>query len=434
MKKSHILIVFILTGLTAVCVTVTPFRAFIATVYNAERLIFRNLSTDSSRFFTHWGKFHAMLVYGLSVLGTVTLVKSFPRIGQRILEYFFMAMTDLAVNLKTYAMVCAWCIFWSIASVEAYLRHQGMYETYTEMTGEFYTSPFDVQGNLADFPSRMQIKIDSIARSAFGRGFLGEKFTNQFGYAAVEKTGKTRILAIGDSFTEGEGSTQDSSYPSILRHQLPCDSFEVLNAGRSGSDPVFEYLLLKNHLMRFRPDIVIMNMNISELDDCIFRTGFERFRPDGTLRYRCAPWWEFWYGRLYIIRYFVHRILGYNYQFLKPNQVAGFEKKAKKDWQMAIDSTAIICRNNHIRLVLSFNPQQSDLDKDSFGIQDVVDTCIARGYETVSVFEVLHGQRFDAAHKKRNTSIFVPNNGHFNNKGYALMAESLRKKVGCGTK
>jgi hypothetical protein len=87
---------------------------------------------------------------------------------------------------------------------------------------------------------------------------------NSLGFADMEwpimkKSHEKRILALGDSFTEGDGTPYDSSYVAILRTELNvlADSFYVMNAGACGSDPFYNYVNLKDRLLTYQPDIII---------------------------------------------------------------------------------------------------------------------------------------------------------------------------------
>jgi lysophospholipase L1-like esterase len=124
--------------------------------------------------------------------------------------------------------------------------------------------------------------------------------TNSLGFSASEwtkdKGTKKRIIALGDSFTEGDGAAQDSSYPALLQNILnsrtDSTEWEVLNAGTCGSDPVFNYQNLHDRLLAYKPDIVLQTISTHDLsNDIDLRGGFERFKPDGTLKAKSLPTW-----------------------------------------------------------------------------------------------------------------------------------------------
>ncbi len=65
---------------------------------------------------------------------------------------------------------------------------------------------------------------------------------NSLGLFDSEKDIKAKIIILGDSFTQGLGAPPDSSFPFILEKLI---KQPILNAGLSGSNPIFENNLLK---------------------------------------------------------------------------------------------------------------------------------------------------------------------------------------------
>src|SRR5690606_15926401 len=77
--------------------------------------------------------------------------------------------------------------------------------------------------------------------------------TNSLGYSDIEwnikkDTNEIRILCIGDSFTEGDGTPIDSTYVKLLEenfHKNGYTNVNIMNAGKCGSDPFFGYMNYK---------------------------------------------------------------------------------------------------------------------------------------------------------------------------------------------
>ncbi len=100
---------------------------------------------------------------------------------------------------------------------------------------------------------------------------------NRLGLRGAEVTvekppGTRRVLMLGDSFTMGKG-VQDNETFSVLVEQMlqaslkACNggNVEVLNAGVDSYAPILELLYLKRDLTRFSPDLVILNLDHSDL-------------------------------------------------------------------------------------------------------------------------------------------------------------------------
>ena len=81
--------------------------------------------------------------------------------------------------------------------------------------------------------------------------FLTLFYTNTFS--------QTRIIALGDSLTEGFGIMKEEAYPYLLQKKLLNKGFDVqvINGGVSGSTSASSYSRLKWYI-RTNPDIVIL--------------------------------------------------------------------------------------------------------------------------------------------------------------------------------
>src|SRR5262249_28162330 len=93
-------------------------------------------------------------------------------------------------------------------------------------------------------------------------------------YGPVKPIGKYRILALGDSFTEGVQVKEDELFSARLEKTDP--ELEVINAGVGGYGTIQEYLYLTNEGLRFRPDLVLLMFYDNDLsDNCLsYYPGF----------------------------------------------------------------------------------------------------------------------------------------------------------------
>ena len=101
--------------------------------------------------------------------------------------------------------------------------------------------------------------------------FLEEAF-----YEATETA--TRIVALGDSFTEGYPVSGDNSYPAVLERVLRKQGRDVsvLNMGLGNSGPDIQLRLLQGYaLPRFEPDFLIWTFYSNDLTDNLSQPGFE---------------------------------------------------------------------------------------------------------------------------------------------------------------
>jgi lysophospholipase L1-like esterase len=84
-----------------------------------------------------------------------------------------------------------------------------------------------------------------------------------------EKKDAIRIICLGDSFTFGYGVDLEQTYPKILEkklNEIHSEKYEVINAGVPGYNTGQELILLKEKLIRYEPDIVIIGFCLNDAD------------------------------------------------------------------------------------------------------------------------------------------------------------------------
>jgi hypothetical protein len=88
-----------------------------------------------------------------------------------------------------------------------------------------------------------------------------------------------RIAAVGDSFTAARGYDQESSISDIsfsrqleqfLNDNFRGKHYEVLNFGFPGANPLEEYWIIKESVLRYDPDMIIIQLSTND----IFSRGY----------------------------------------------------------------------------------------------------------------------------------------------------------------
>jgi lysophospholipase L1-like esterase len=265
--------------------------------------------------------------------------------------------------------------------------------------------------------------------------FVHSRRTNDLGLSernlSREKTDREyRIIALGDSFTEGVGTDYESSWVKAmerrLAQQMPDRKVTTINAGISGSDVFFEYMLLREKLVTYAPDLVIVAVNASDIDDVILRGGMDRFQADGTSRSpRPPPRWEWLYGISYVTRLVVHGGLGYNHLFMKRSRSEIDRREAAEKIRSLMPAFADVASKHGFRLVVVFQPTGGDISFKSFGeLQRVLDDLQRRG--GIDVIDVM--ARWSAEGRLSPDEwpkLYWPTDGHHNQKGYALLGMTI---------
>jgi len=77
-----------------------------------------------------------------------------------------------------------------------------------------------------------------------------------------------RIVMLGDSFTLGTGVSDEDTFWRLLEKRLNGTDgkrFRVISTGISSYSPILEYITLKRNIDALKPDLVIMNFDMSDL-------------------------------------------------------------------------------------------------------------------------------------------------------------------------
>jgi hypothetical protein len=103
-------------------------------------------------------------------------------------------------------------------------------------------------------------------------------------YAETKPPGAFRILMLGDSFTEGWTLEFDNVAAKQIERSLAARCrrrYEVINAGNASYSPLLEYLLLKEIGPRLKPDLVLLNFDMTDVHDDFVRTRIARLDARG---------------------------------------------------------------------------------------------------------------------------------------------------------
>jgi hypothetical protein len=112
--------------------------------------------------------------------------------------------------------------------------------------------------------------------------------TNALGLRDRELTtpkpaGTVRVLMLGDSFTEGGGFPDADTVPRRVETALRtrCPAVEVVNAGTASYSPILEYLVLQEVGVAVAPDLVVVNLDMTDVHDDFIRTALAELDADG---------------------------------------------------------------------------------------------------------------------------------------------------------
>lgn len=313
--------------------------------------------------------------------------------------------------------------------LEMGLRISPNLKTYSEKNFGRYTSAF---GQKSKHHLSVWNKNDTttITQTEFEYSYI----TNEHGL--LKERSKKDISAdtlvfLGDSFTFGVGAPQDSSITTRLQKQLNC---HVVNAGIPGSDPFFERNLIDSVFsVNVFHNYVVM-LNFSDLYDYIFRGGEERFLADGTTQFKKGPWWEKIYQLSYIMRAFIHGVLKRDFTLMNKKELLKEKDLAVTEYAKLLTdlNQKIEAKNGKLCIVIMPYARQYKQNNEvmsevlNYRYLEILGTTLnANGLKTINLEPILA--------KTINASNYLDYSweidGHYNAKGYQLLAEVLAKEL-----
>lgn len=139
---------------------------------------------------------------------------------------------------------------------------------------------FDIYDPAKGWVAKPNLRDVTVYRNKFlntnSKGLRG-----QTDYPYSRTQGKKRILILGDSFTFGDGVSDNETYSYYLQQMVP--DAEIINMGVHGYGHDQMLILLKEEGLKYKPDIVILGFDYID----IFRNGmkFRDFaKPGFTVR------------------------------------------------------------------------------------------------------------------------------------------------------
>jgi hypothetical protein len=317
--------------------------------------------------------------------------------------------------LKTFLYIL-FLIIVVLVTLEIVIRLTGHFETYTERRGQRYESYYDGWHNgwyFTHSPSDTFIMDHG--------DFRYEYVTNSLGIREAEinwsDSDEIRLVAFGDSFTEGVGAPFDSTWPRELERQLRMDGYRasVFNAGISGSDPFYSIQFLKDKIIACGITHVVFSCNRSDIDDYLFRSGFERFRNNGTTVNRQSPVIEPLYKTSHLGRMFLENVCGYDKTLIHREELEERKLLAVEEINACLDSAMILCSLNNIKFmaIAHASPLVYCVDKPSG-----LDVRLFNGMQNEYPYIFIEDQLRETITKENCLEFGWENDGHFTGKGY----------------
>ncbi|MDG1943916.1 MAG: SGNH/GDSL hydrolase family protein [Halioglobus sp.] len=330
-------------------------------------------------------------------------------------------------------------IFWVVAFVSAaemILRWNCSYCTWTEANSGSYSSPYAINED-SWYLLRPANLVDSYRQPEFAYGLR----TNSLGLRDIEhplekSVDEIRLLAIGDSFTEGQGAPFDDTWLSVLGRNLNRTGGEVrytvISGGVAGSDPFYEYRLLMDTLLAYQPDIVMLALNASDINDTILRGGNERFLPGNRVRgISDAPSGvQVWlYEHSHFSRFILFETVDFTHLLITKSERARRAVDARKKVESLIVELDAQLKERGIKFVLVVMPTSKEAKRNQYDdvtdLQALLDTVNARGVFTIDTKPYLVKKMQENGFTRDD--LYWPKDYHFTPLGYRLAGKAVQQ-------
>ncbi len=281
-------------------------------------------------------------------------------------------------------------------------------------------------------------------------GFEGN--VNSLGYRGPEwkkekEPGVFRILCLGDSVVLGLwGTASDSSFPRqlemLLNEKHPKQKFEVLNAGLGNNTSTQSLYRLKNELLAYHPDLVIVQVGINDMVE---------MNPTIPPSYQTRGWVRDLAKKSFLIR----STAGFLFKVALPKmtlsagevsqQKEKFEAYTPKTYQNNLIEIAEACKAQNVSAVfLTISFRMNTMDVDQYPERIDPPPYFARDRTLYRILIKRYNETVKLAGQATGTPVIdmaqyiaaIPNGteyfqdfAHFNNKGYALYAKELMQRL-----
>lgn len=395
------------------------------------------LINHSTLFTSVWLIICSAFIITILVFIFITVLLRFITLLKKIFQFIFQLLLRIAAhitisfNRKTVykcLSITAFTIILAFVLGEILLRITGTFSTYCEKVFGFYnynSEPMHKNTWLLTRPRNNYTILCSKGE------YFNIRSTNSLGLSDKEPdTALFRkaplIIGIGDSFTEGFGVDQDSTWLKWLEydlHKKGFASYSFMNAGVGGSDIIYEYMLFERNLLKYKPKILMVAINQSDIWDITQRGGFERFLPNGVTKYRKGPEWEWLYEHFHLVRFYVYHFLKLNQSFLSDRELRQKSLESVHIINNCILKFSNLSKKYNFNLIIIVHPLFNEIINHKYNMLDrTIDFCKKNNISYIDMLS--HFNNIEKINEK-NVSLYHYKDMHYNKEGYKAFARGV---------
>lgn len=216
------------------------------------------------------------------------------------------------------------------------------------------------------------------------------------------------LLVLGDSFAEGFGAPDDSTFPVSLARHL--SNSHILNAGICGSNPLMAIRLYRNKLQQMPVKQVLLVINLTDVKDIEY-----------TLHAGVMPFSEYLMAVSRIYRFINAGIFNNQMDLLDANpRIARRRMDNARQLTDSLQNFQQQLRQNDISLTLVYLPLKEEISDTAYRIcKDWLEAPLQQsGIPLISLTSLYKDNMNGQTHRW-----YWPNDGHHTPLGYDLMAQ-----------
>jgi len=234
------------------------------------------------------------------------------------------------------------------------------------------------------------------------------------------------VIGLGDSFTEGFGTHQDSTWLKCMEYNLNStlksdETVCTFNGGIGGSDVVYEYMVFKEMLLPLCPQLVLLAINPSDIGDIMVRGGLERFKPNGIVQYKNPFCFDMLCQVSVVFRSLV-RLAGFNrpYYYTKSTYEAE-SLKALDVIAQTVQAFKKLSQQHGFKLVVVLHSYMDNYRTGKFQLEELYFKLGAdTAFVTINLYEEMLNLPQINRQPENMETLFWPIDGHLNPEGYRL--------------
>lgn len=244
--------------------------------------------------------------------------------------------------------------------------------------------------------------------------------------------GISRIVVLGDSVTEGYGVKWQAMFTQVLQSKLG-HGFEVINISAGGLNTPQEVYLFEQEGLAYKPDLVIVNFVMNDVDFYTNFKGIQRFHDQknseiGLLNIRVNPKFKQFLKSSALIYFVKDRLENLKYRIVGRNEGDYFTKlwASEKNRDKAIygfEKLHILQKKNQFNVLVIIWPIVTSFDSYSYGS---IHTWIEKEANKMK-FETLDLLPCFSKIPYRKLQVSSVDNIHPNALGHKIAAEAFMK-------